>query len=50
VFHVLVVVENCVIIFVLVGFPSSPNLLLGFRLDLRSANSKFILALVVKST
>jgi hypothetical protein len=32
----LVVVEICAIIFVLVGFPSSPNLLLGFGLDLWS--------------
>jgi hypothetical protein len=35
---VLVVIEICAIIFVLVGFPSSPNLLLGFGLDLRSGS------------
>ena len=34
--HVLVVVEICAIIFVLVGFSSSPNLFLGFGIDLRS--------------
>ena len=36
--HVLVVIVICAIIFVLVGLSSSPTLLLGFRLDLRSGN------------
>jgi hypothetical protein len=36
--HVLVVVEIYAIIFVLVGFSSSPKLLLGLGLDLRSGS------------
>ena len=36
--HVLVVVVICSIIFVLVGLSSSPTLLLGFGLDLRSGD------------
>jgi hypothetical protein len=36
--YVLVVIEICAIIFVLVGFSSSQNLLLGFGLDLRSGS------------
>ena len=34
--RVLVIVEICAIIFVLVGLSSSPTLLMGFGLDLRS--------------
>ena len=33
-----VVVVICAIIFVLIGLPSSPTLLLGFGLDLRSGD------------
>ena len=36
--RVLVVVEICAIIFVLVGFSSSPTLFLGFGLDLQSGS------------
>ena len=36
--HVLIVIEICAIIFVLVDFSSSPTLLLGFGLDLRSGD------------
>ena len=36
--HVLVVVEICAIIFVFVGLSSSPTLLLGFGLNLRSGD------------
>ena len=36
--HVLIVVVICSIIFVLVGLSSSPTLLLGFGLDLRSGD------------
>ena len=35
--RVLVVVEICAIIFVFVGLSSSPTLLFGFGLDLRSS-------------
>ena len=36
--HLLVVVVICAIIFVLVGLSSSPTLLLGFELNLRSGD------------